>query len=114
MKIKQLKQQLPVVQKVYDSIENFERKVDLRHAFKELRELDEWAEEERKKIIQEYANENGEIPPAVQYEVGQKIEKLFDTEVEIEKPLTFKKEEIKKANLKGSELAMIYDDYVNE
>jgi len=115
MKIRKLNQQFPVIKKIYDNgIKDFDRKVELRHAFRELKELIEWAEEERKKIVQEYANENGQVPEAFQYEVSQKIEALFDTEDEVEKPLKFNKEEVKKADLKGSEIELIYDDFVKE
>jgi|SRR6056297_504447 len=115
MKIRKLNQQFPIVKKVYDEgIKDFERKVQIRLAFRELKELLEWAEEEKKKLIQEYANESGEVPQALQYEVSQKIEALFDTEPEIEAPLRFSKEEVKKADLKGSEIELIYDDFVKE
>jgi len=114
MKLKQLNEQYETVKKVYDAIEDFQRKVDLRHGFKELKENKEYLTEQHRELLKQYADENGNVPQSLQFEVSGKVEELYDSEIEFKNKLKFKEDDLKKAKLTGSEVALIYDDFVSE
>jgi hypothetical protein len=115
MKIKQLNQKYPAIEKVYNSgVKEFKRKLELRKGFKELKEILQQAEESQQEIVKEYADESGKVPEGFQNEVNQEIQQIMDTEVEVDHPLKFTEKEFEEAakkDLTSSELAEIYDEF---
>ncbi len=116
MKLKELQEIFPVIQKVYDNgVKDFQRRVDLVPAYKELKGWQDHITEEQQRIQREYGNEQGQIPQGALPEANQKFRKILEGEIpKPKKSLKFTIEEVKEADLSGSELALIYEDFIKE
>ena len=96
--------------KVFDSISNFKRTVELIPAFKEIRDVVEYYEIARQKIIKTHTVEGKEF--AVTQPFQDEIMVLLDTEISITNPLKFTQDEVETAKIKNSELLNIYENFM--
>jgi predicted nucleic acid-binding Zn-ribbon protein len=115
MTIKDLNEKYLALKKVYDEgVEDFQRRLALKDAFNELRQKLKDADEELQRLEEKYKNGKGQIPPAAQYEYQKEVKELWNAEIKLKERLTFSEEEFNRASdksLKGSELALIIDEF---
>ena len=110
----------PVIVKVFDSIENFKRKIELLPAYKEIKETHELFQEERKKIVTDILDKYNKgrkekvevVPREKMKEFIDRLDKLTDTECTLKTKLKFTQEEIKKSGIKISEIELI-EEFIN-
>ncbi|MBS3777308.1 MAG: hypothetical protein KGY70_19095 [Bacteroidales bacterium] len=121
MKLKDLQNQYNIVQKIYDNgITDFQEKWNKRPAFQQLKKDVDYIEEERQRLLKEYANEQGQIPQSLQQTVDAEFRKVLETDVsKNEKNYPkFGEEEIKKASESGkltsTEIATLDDAFIRK
>ncbi len=108
MTVRKLIENFRTITKVYDSIEKFQRKLDLVPAYNEMKEVVQMFEKEREKILTPLKKE-GKLPDSNLNEANEKIEPYLQQEVELKNNIKFTKEEAEKSKITGSELAAIID-----
>jgi len=96
--------------KVFDSISDFKRTMELLPAFKEMKDVAEYYEIARQKIVKAHTVEGKEFEPTQQFQ--DEIMKLLDTELTIKRPLKFTESEVETAKIKNSELLNIYEHFM--
>lgn len=109
MKLKVLVNGFAGLKAVFDSIEKFDEKWKNVPAYKEVKDAIEMYNDERKKIIQELSNADGEVEPKNVSKLNGKIENLQNTEIELKKKLTFDKSQVEKAKITVSQIESIMD-----
>jgi hypothetical protein len=97
------------VTQVYDSIQEFQRKWELKDAYKELRDAMEIFEKNKEQTIAELKLDNGAIPNALVPEANLRLNKIAEQDIKLKYNLKFTKKEVEKSNIKGSELTNILD-----
>lgn len=109
MKLKELNTIFPIVTKVYDSIEDFQRKLELSVPYREMKENIEFIEDERQKILKKYSDDKGKMTENNQRMANFEFTDLLNAESKIKKPLKFTEKEVENSKIKGSELSEIVE-----
>lgn len=99
---------------VYDSIEEFNRKWELKDAYKELKEAMEIFEKEKAIVVKDLQLDNsGIIPNALVPEANLRLNKISEQDVKLKHTLKFTKKEVEGSKIKGSELVNI-EEFIKE
>jgi hypothetical protein len=114
MKLKDVSKAFGAVTAVYDSIENFQRKLELVPGYKEVKEAVNFHEEQRNKLIMDATDQNGQLPVEKQFALEQKILELNNTKYKFKIPLKFTIKEVEDSKIKGSQLVMVFDDFISK
>jgi len=128
----------PVIVKVFDSVKDFKRKLELMPSYKELKEVNEMYNTERQKIVDELierrnselekeyerVNKNRKdkikfekitrVPDNMMKELFEKLEPILDTEYKMKKALKFTQKEIEASQINMSEMLLIEEFMLNK
>jgi len=123
----------PIIVKVFDSISEFKRKLELMPSYKELKEINQTYMDERQKIINEIVEGYNElvekqcvelnegkkdedkikpgkikqVPPDLMPEFIKRVNELLETDYKLKKKLKFSKKEIEDSKINISEMLII-------
>ena len=106
----------PIIVKVFDSINEFKRKLELLSSYKELKEVNQAYVDERQKIVNELVERHNEkikpekttqVPPDMVPELFRRLDEILETEHKMKKPLKFKQKEIEDSGINISEMLLI-------
>lgn len=128
------KMENPLIVKMLDTINDFDRKMDLKPPFRELKQIYEDYEEERakyaKKLIQTFCDEENErhknnenwedlnpknitqVPDHMMDDYNKEIKSRQEKEIELKEKLFFYKDEVMRARLTFSEEELL-DEFVD-
>jgi len=134
----QEKDSKPVIIKVFDSVKEFKRKLELMPSYKELKEVNEMYNTERQKIVDELierrnselekeyerVNKNRKdkikfekitrVPDNMMKELFERLEPILDTEYKMKKTLKFTQKEIEASQINMSEMLLIEEFMLNK
>lgn len=117
-----------LILKVLDTLKDFNRRLELKPAYRELKDAyDEYVKEQTnliKRLIQEYCDEENKtrdekldpekfegVPFTKMLEYTKKHDELLETEVKIKKPLKFTIKEIEESKIVFSEMELL-DEFI--
>jgi hypothetical protein len=109
MKIAKIVNCLPIITKVYDSIDDFKRTFSLLDSYNELKSIVEIFEKKRENIIKDFkAGTAKDLTPEQLEEGNKKLGEYAEQDIELKQVLIqFTKPEIEKSKIKGSEISQI-------
>ena len=106
----------PVIVKVFDSIREFKRKLELLPSYKELKEINQAYNDERQKIVNELVERRNQenisakitaVPPDLLPELINRLGELLETDHKVKRKLKFNQKEIEDSGINISEMLMI-------
>lgn len=117
-----------LILKVLDTLKDFNRRLELKPAYRELKDVyEEYVKDQTnlvKDSIKEFCDEENKtrdekldpekinrVPMTKIEDYKKKLSDLLETEVEIKKPLRFTEEEIKNSNIVFSEMELL-DEFI--
>ena len=118
-----------LILKVLDTLKDFNRRLELKPAYRELKDAyDEYVKEQTKIVtdsIKEYCDEENKtreeklipekitrVPMSKMEDYRKKVEALLETDIKIKKPLKFTQKEIEESKIVFSEMELL-DEFIN-